>query len=112
MQKGVHFNETYAATPQEDTCRLIVCLAVQYNLQRRSYDVAKAYCCADIPPKERNILCYPDGFKRFDKITREELFMVGLKNLYGDPAAGRRWSVHLDRNMLTEFSSTKERQTP
>ena len=112
MQKGVHFNETYAATPQEDTGRLLVCLAVQYNLQRRSYDVAKAYCCADIPPEERNILCYPDGFKRFDKITREQLFMIGLKNLYGDPAAGRRWSVHRDRKMLTEFSSTEERKTP
>ena len=112
MQKGVHFFETYAATPQEDTGRLLVCLAVEYNLQRRSYDVAKAYCCADIPPDERNILKYPDGFRRFHQITQEELFMIGLKNLYGDPAAGRRWSVHRDRKILTEFSSTTQNPTP
>ena len=104
MQKGVHFFETYAATPQEDTGRLLICLAVKYNLKRRSYDVGKAYCCADIPADERNILCYPDGFKRFHSITMEELFMIGLKNLYGDPAAGRRWSVHRDRKILTEFN--------
>ena len=83
MQRGVHFFETYAATPQEDTARILICLAVLFNLIRRSWDVEKAYCCAPIPPSERIILRYPQGFRRFHRFTNEELFMILMMNLYG-----------------------------
>ena len=105
MQRGTHFFETYAATPQEDTARILICLAVLFNLVRRSWDVEKAYCCAPIPPSERIILRYPQGFRRFHKLTNEELFMILMMNLYGDPAAGRRWSNHRDNQLLEQFNS-------
>ena len=105
MQRGVHFFETYAATPQEDTARILICLAVKNNMKRRSWDVEKAYCCAPIPPAERIILRYPQGFKRFCPQTNEELFMILMMNLYGDPAAGRRWSNHRDTQLLDKFNN-------
>ena len=34
------------------------------------------------------------------------MYIILLKNLYGDPAAGRRWSIHRDDTLLTDFNTT------
>ena len=104
MQRGIHFFETYAATPQPETASVMMALAVQLNLKRRSWDIEKAYCWANIPRNERMAIKHPDGFKRFHPETNEELFMILMKNLYGDPAAGRRWSTQRDEKLLSTFS--------
>ena len=106
MQKGIHFFETYAATPQSEMGRIICILAIKYNWRRRAWDIVKAYCWATIPENERMALVYPEGYKRYDPSTFEELFMVLIKNLYGDPAAGRRWSIQRDDQLLDKFNTT------
>ena len=102
MQKGIHFHETYAATPQSEMDRILSCLAIKLNWKRKSWDISKAYCWAKIPKNERIALRYPKGYKEYDEVTGEELFMVLMKNLYGDPAAGRRWSIQRDDELLGE----------
>ena len=104
MQKGVHFFDTFAATPQEESIRVLAILTVKYNLKRRAYDIVKAYCWAKIPKSERIALRYPEGFKR--SRDGKELFMVLLKNLYGDPAAARRFTLQRDEALIKEFSES------
>ena len=103
MRKGVHYNETFAATPSEDTARFLCCITVLLNLVRKAGDIEKAYCWADVPPGELIALSYPDGYKRTDE-NGEELFMVMRKNLYGHPAAARAWERERNTQLLTAFN--------
>ena len=106
MQKGIHYFETYAATPQPETARILVCIALRHNWKRRAWDVELAYAWADLPVNERLALAYPKGCERTHPETGEPLYIILLKNLYGDPAAGRRWSIHRDDTLLTDFNTT------
>ena len=105
MQKGNHFNETFAATPREDTARILTALMVLLNLVYKTGDVVKAYCWADVPPGELIAIRYPPGLKKFHPVTKEELYCVLRKNLYGHPAAGRAWSMHRDSELLRMFNN-------
>ena len=104
MQKGVHYHETFSATPREGTARILCALVCKLNLTRAAFDITKAYCWADLPPGELIALYYPEGFKEFDKVTGEELFMVLRKNLYGHPAAGRTFGKQRDTALLDKFN--------
>ena len=106
MQKGVHYFETYAATPQPETARILICISLRHNWKRRAWDVELAYAWADLPVNERLALSYPKGCERAHPTTGEPLYIILLKNLYGDPAAGRRWSIHRDNKLLSEFNTT------
>jgi hypothetical protein len=105
MQKGNHFNETFAATPREDTARILTALMVLLNLVYKTGDVVKAYCWADVPPGELIAIRYPPGLKKFHPVTKEELYCVLRKKLYGHPAAGRAWSMHRDSELLRMFNN-------
>ena len=107
MQKGVHYFETYAATPQPETARILVCIALRNNWKRRAWDVELAYAWAELPVNERLALSYPKGLERTHPDTGEQLYIILLKNLYGDPAAGRRWSIHRDDRLLKEFNTNE-----
>lgn len=107
MKKGVHFTEPFAATPQQEISSILGCFAILFNVAREAWDVKKAYCCADIPPDQRIALKYPDGFRRFDPITGDELCMLLLKKLYGDPAACKRWCDFRDAKILNTFKNEK-----
>ena len=39
MQKGIHYFETYAATPQPETARILICISIRHNWKRRAWDV-------------------------------------------------------------------------
>ena len=90
MQKGVHFTETFAATPNEDTSRFLTCITVALNLKRRSCDIVKAYCWAPVPDGELIALAYPAGYKKWNK-KGETLYAIMRQNLYGHPGAARNW---------------------
>jgi site-specific DNA-cytosine methylase len=103
MQKGVHYTDTFASTPAEDTQRILCALTIHLNLKRRSGDIEKAYCWADLPPGQLIALAYPDGYKRTNE-KGEELYMVMRKNLYGHPAAARSWEQERNNKLLTRFN--------
>ena len=104
MHKGIHFDETFTPTRQSEMSAILCCLCVLHNLSRKAWDVEKAYCCASIWPHQRIALRYRDGCKRYHPTTGEELFMLLLKNLYGDLAACKRWYEHTDEMILTAFN--------
>ena len=103
MQKGVHYDQTFSATPQESTCRVLCALTVYYSLFRDAFDITKAFCWADLPEGDQIALNYPEGFKEFDK-DGNELFMILRKNLYGHPAAGRQYGKQRDKTLLQRFN--------
>ena len=105
MQKGVHYDKTFAATPRENTARFICALVVLLNLFRGAFDITKAYCWADRPKDKLLALKYPDGFQEYHPETGEELFLILRKNLYGDPAAGRLFGKARDKVLLKKFNS-------
>jgi hypothetical protein len=47
---------------------------------------------------------YPEGLRRYDNETGEELFMLLRRNLYGHPAAGRIWEKERNRVILKLFN--------
>ena len=105
MQKGTHFTETFAATPREDTGRMLSAMFVLLNLLQLTGDVEKAYCWADVPPGELIAIRYPPGLKRYHPDTKEELYCILRKNLYGHPAAAYAWSAHRDGEILRLFNN-------
>ena len=104
MQKGIHFTETFAPTPSEDTARILQCMIILMNLTRMCGDIEKAYCWAKVPPGELIALSYPEGYRRVND-QGEELYMIMRKNLYGHPAAARAWTKERDTQLLSHFNS-------
>ena len=104
MKKGVHYSETFSATPRESTWRIMCSLVVCLNLVRRAFDITKAFCWADLPPGELIALGYPPGFKKYHAETGEELFMILRKNLYGHPAAGRTFGLARNKVIMERFN--------
>ena len=103
MKKGVHYTETFAPTPSEDTARILQCLIIIMNLTRMCGDIEKAYCWAKVPPGELIALSYPEGYCRTNE-QGEELYMIMRKNLYGHPAAARAWTKERDTQLLNHFN--------
>ena len=47
MILGKHFQETWAATPDVETSRMVQAIALLYDWRRRSWDVDTAYLQSD-----------------------------------------------------------------
>ena len=100
MTKGIRFSETFAATPREDTSRILSALAVKKNLERKTGDVEKAFCWAKLPPGKQLALKLPPGLRRYDVKSGEETYGISRKNLYGTPPAGDAWATLRDRRWI------------
>ena len=109
MQKGVHFWETFTATPREDTARVLQCMMVNRGWFRLACDIKQAYCWAELPQKQWMIATYPDGLQRTND-AGEETVMIVKKNLYGGPASGRNWGKLRDYTMVSVFNDEKVRK--
>lgn len=104
MKKGEHYDKTFAASPNSNSSRLLQALMVTHKWKRLCFDIKQAYIHSDLPPGKLIAIRYPDGFKRNDPETGEELFCLLKKNLYGHPAASRAWSQTRDAFLLSHFN--------
>jgi hypothetical protein len=105
MKPGIHYDpNTYAATPNMSTTKMLMALVVHLNLHQLAWDIEKAYVWAPLSKEDLIILKYPNGFERFDPETGEELFMIMRRNLYGSPNGARNYQVHRDKFILEEFN--------
>ena len=108
LQKGVHYDEVFAAAPNQNTGRLLSALTVAMGLYRKSWDIKLAYCNADLPSDQFLAVQYPKGYERYDTNSldgRDPLYIVIRKNCYGVPNAGRIWSQCRDKFMMEHFNS-------
>lgn len=106
MQKNIHFDETFAPSPNQNATRLLQAVMVQRRWKQYAFDIKQAYTHADLPDGKRIALKYPPGFERFDE-DGNPLYMLLLKNLYGHPAASRAWSKTRDAFILEYFNDPK-----
>jgi hypothetical protein len=104
MTKGIHYEETFSATPRESTAKILCALAVLLNLKRRCFDITKAYCWADLPKDKLIAVEYPPGFVECHPTTGEKMYIIMRKNLYGHPAAGRIFGKARDKAVLEHFN--------
>ena len=108
MQKGIHFDRTYASTPVQHSTKILQELMVKEKLKRLAFDIKQAYCQADLPSHERIAVRYPEGFRRYNEKS-EELFMMLKKNLYGHPAAGRVWEKERNKQIILTLNTLRAR---
>jgi hypothetical protein len=108
LQKGVHYDLTYAATPQPNTSRILVALCVLLAWYRVAFDIKMAYCWAHLENNKFMGVKYPPGYERYHPETGEPLYMLLLKNLYGHPQASRLWSRHRDKFIMEYFNNTEK----
>jgi len=91
--EGIHYEETYAPSPDNFSNLFINALGLTRGYYRRNWDVSTAYLqsdekfseCADL------ILAYPKGFGGVDS-TGEQLVGLLKSPVYGHPTAARSWS--------------------
>ena len=116
MRYGEHFWGTFAAAPRTDTTRILQALAVGIGYHRSAFDISVAFCQADCREYEKIPLRYPPGMERRDA-DGNTLYALLERNLYGSPAAPRRWSETRNKWMTTTFNKngwtcTKMRYDP
>lgn len=104
MQKGVHYDKTYASCPDTHATRMLQAMVVKYGLIRSAFDIEQAYCQASMPENEQVAVRYPQGFTRRNS-EGEELFMLLVRNLYGHPSGGRHWEKERNAVLMKEFST-------
>ena len=102
MKKGVHYEDTFSATPKLETCRLTVVLKVLLTLFDLCFDVSNAFGWTkrDKPMA----LHYPRGVDQFDPVTSERLYTALWLNTYGTPDGGNIWQGERNTFILKRFN--------
>ena len=103
MQKGVHYDKTFAATPNQHSSRIMQAMRVRHKWKAKCFDIKQAYCWAELSNDQLIALKYPPGFERYDA-DGNPLYMVCRKNLYGHPGAARAWSKTRDEFIMNNFN--------
>ena len=96
MQKGIHYDETYAPVVSWTTIRLFLILSVIFGWHSRQIDFVLAYPQADI--KRPTYMEIPKGVK-FDGIDRNKHCLHVTKNVYGGRESGRTWFLFMKKGL-------------
>jgi hypothetical protein len=106
MRKSFGFDhqyETYAATPDLVTTRLMQAIMTLFNWTPLAFDIKMAYINADIPQDEQVPVQFEKALRKYDE-NGNELFRILRKCLYGSPTATRRFTQMRDAWMLEFFN--------
>ena len=102
MQKGKHYEDSYAATPKIETIYFIngVCVAREgVTMYRKAFDVGNAY--ANAGQEIMLAIKYPHGFPQRDEYGNE-LYMCLHTNTYGKPDGANLWEDERNTFLLDE----------
>ena len=115
VKQGVHYDKTFAASPNQHSMRLMQALLVKHKWKRRSFDITQAYLHADLDKDRYISVKYPPGFEQY-KTDKEgnhivdshgrliPLYCVIAKNIYGLPSGSRNWNKHRDEFILDTYN--------
>ena len=106
MRKTFGFNhvyETYAATPDLVTTRLMQALMMLLQWAPIAFDIKMAYINSDIPDEEQVPVQFEKALRQYDE-NGNELFRILRKCIYGSPTASRRFTQMRDQWMLEHFN--------
>lgn len=90
--EGVDYKEVWAPVANLESIRIILALAVKYNLELDQMDVATAYLNGEL--EEEIYMMPPDGVK----ILPGHCWRL-KRSLYGLKQAGRTWNLTLDKKL-------------
>jgi hypothetical protein len=96
--------ETYAATPDLTTTRLMQALMIKLGWTAIAFDIKMAYINADIPDDEQVPVQFEKALRRYNE-NGDELFKILRKCLYGSPTASRRFTQMRDSWMKEHFNT-------
>ena len=107
MFRGVHYNETFSASPKVTTSRILQALSVKEGYCRKSYDIVTAYLWGKSKKDEQIAIRYPAGLRK--QFTNkegklEEYHAIMIGNCYGMPQADRVYSKLRDSDILRMFN--------
>lgn len=87
----VNYNETFSPVVRFSTIRVIIAIAIEYELLLHHLDVTSAYLNGEL--EDTVYMSQPEGF--IDKKNPNKVCKF-LKSLYGLKQAGREWNKKLD----------------
>ena len=88
QREGIDYQKTFSSVAQMRTFRLLVALAVQYDLRITQYDIGNAFVQSDIDTEL--YMTFPPGYPSESGNLKEVLKL--LKALYGLKQAARLWN--------------------
>ena len=124
MTKGIHYDQTFAASPNQHSMRLLQALLVKHKWFRKSWDIKQAYLHAGLDPSKYVSVKYPAGFEQYQRNKQGEvvfddrtgkpipLYAIVVRNIYGHPAASRGWNKHRDKFILKHFNDDITKPNP
>ena len=96
VTQGVNYWETFSATPNAATERILMFLVAQLGLFWAALDVSTAYLFGKVEERERVPCRMPKELRTYDPVTGEETYPILIGALYGHPVAGLRWAKRRD----------------
>ena len=96
VTQGVNYWETFSATPNAATERILMFLVAHLGLHWAALDVSTAYLFGKVEERERVPCRMPKELRTYDPVTGEETFPILIGALYGHPVAGLRWAKRRD----------------
>ncbi len=106
MQKGKHYDETYAPVVSWNSLRLLLTLTAVHGWHTRQLDYVLAFPQA---PVEREIyMSIPRGFS-IDEGKTDDFVLNVHKNIYGQKQAGRVWNQYLTKKLIDELGFTQSK---
>ena len=99
-----HVYETFAATPDLASTRLMQALMCLYGWTPLAFDIRQAYCNADVGPGEAIPIQFEPELQTFDD-KGEPTYRVLKKALYGMNTSCRRYTEMRNEWMLKHFNS-------
>ena len=107
LTQGINYWDTFSATPNAASERLLMFLVAQFGLLWAALDVSTAYLFGKVEVKERVTCRLAKENRTYDPVTGEELYRVLIGSLYGHPCAGLRWSERRDKYLLSGVFNNK-----
>jgi hypothetical protein len=102
--EGVHYKDTFSASPDIETSRLVQAVALVMGWVRLCFDISVAYLHSDADRCQQIPLIYPPGYE-MTGADGQPLFGILLKSVYGHPAASKNWSDTRDAWIKRHFNA-------
>ena len=107
MEKGKHYDQTYAPVASWASIRLVLALVAANNWHTTQIDYVLAYPQA---PVEREVYMeIPRGYELADGKDKRDYAFKLHANLYGQKQAGRVWYQYLSIRLVEDVGFTKSR---
>ena len=107
MEKGKHYDQTYAPVASWASIRLVLALVAANNWHTTQIDYVLAYPQA--PVEHEVYMEIPRGYELADGKDKGDYAFKLHANLYGQKQAGRVWYQYLSKRLVGDVGFTKSR---